>query len=58
MKINILLVILLAGFGFFGFGCETVRTLDAPADATNIRKPADTTKPVRVEEGVIIERVY
>jgi len=39
-------------------GCETVRTLDAPADSYNIRKPADTTRPIRQEDTVIIERIY
>lgn len=36
-------------------GCQTVETLHAPADAYNIRKPADTTKPVRQTDTTIIE---
>lgn len=46
------------GFTLLNSGCETVRTLDAPDDAYNIRKPADTTRAVKQEEGVLIERVY
>lgn len=36
-------------------GCQTVETLKAPPDAYNIRKPADTTKPVSQTETTIIE---
>ncbi len=53
--------LLLLGFVFFGFsvtGCETIHTQTAPDDAYNIRKPANTTRAVRQEDTVIIERVY
>lgn len=38
-------------------GCETVETIHAPSDATNIRPatPADTTKATSQTEGVYVE---
>jgi len=58
MKKGILFVLVLFGVSILAMGCETVRTLDAPADSYNIRKPADTTRPIRQEDTVIIERIY
>ena len=37
-------------------GCKTVETVHAPADAYNIRKPADTTKVTGQSGYTIIER--
>jgi len=37
-------------------GCETVETVHKPADAYDIRKPADTTRATSRTEGIVIER--